>query len=94
MRAGVAGSFGAQLKALSETSGFTREEIATIAATHDRRRRATCVAFVRRPRLGMEALRRTRSPRRARAACEGHPTLMLDNFEQVLDAGASVGLRT
>ena len=31
VRAGVAGSFGAQLKALRETAGFTQDELATIA---------------------------------------------------------------
>ena len=31
MKAGVAGSFGAQLKALREAAGFTQEELATIA---------------------------------------------------------------
>ena len=31
MTAGVAASFGAQLKALRETAGFTQEELATIA---------------------------------------------------------------
>ena len=31
MKAGVAGSFGAQLKALREAAGLTQEELATIA---------------------------------------------------------------
>src|SRR2546425_5548570 len=31
MKAGVAGSFGAQLKSLREAAGFTQEELATIA---------------------------------------------------------------
>src|SRR5918993_3884706 len=31
MKAGPAGSFGAQLKALRETAGYTQEELATIA---------------------------------------------------------------
>src|SRR6478752_1506766 len=31
MRVGAPGSFGAQLKALRETAGFTQEELATIA---------------------------------------------------------------
>src|SRR5262245_60607336 len=37
--------------------------------------------------LGLADVTSTDLPRRARAACEGHPTLLVvDNFEQVLDA--------
>jgi predicted ATPase/DNA-binding XRE family transcriptional regulator len=41
--------------------------------------------------LGLADVTALDLPRRARAACEGHPTLlMLDNFEQVLDAAPLV----
>jgi len=41
--------------------------------------------------LGLADLSGSDLPRRARAACEGHPTLLvLDNFEQVLDAAPLV----
>ena len=142
MKRGVAKSFGAQLKALRVTAGFTQEELATIAglSVHavsalergERRRphgdtvralsaaldltgatRATFVETAEGTRvvfvplaaignagpvaaaiaeaLGLSDVASIDLPRRARTACADHPTvLLLDNFEQVLDAAPLV----
>ena len=61
----------------------TRVVFVPLAAT----RTAVFVASAIAEALGLSSVTATELPRRARAACEGRPTLLvLDNFEQVLDA--------
>ena len=63
--------------------GTTRVMFAPLAAIRDPGLAACAIAEA----LGLADISSTDLPRRARAACAGHPTLLLvDNFEQVLGA--------
>ena len=67
--------------------GATRVVFAPLAAIRDPGLAACAIAEA----LGLADISASDLPRRARAACEGHPTLLvLDNFEQVLDAAPLV----
>ncbi len=67
--------------------GSTRVALASLAAIRDPALAACAIAEA----LGLADLTAVDLPRRARAACDGHPTLLvLDNFEQVLDAAPLV----
>ena len=67
--------------------GATRVMFAALAAIRDPGLAACAIAEA----LGLADLSSADLPRRARAACEGHPTLLvIDNFEQVLDAAPLV----
>jgi predicted ATPase/DNA-binding XRE family transcriptional regulator len=62
--------------------GSTRVVFVPLAYIRDRGLAACAIAEA----LGLADLTAADLPRRARAACEGHPTLLvLDNFEQLLD---------
>jgi predicted ATPase/DNA-binding XRE family transcriptional regulator len=67
--------------------GATRVVFAPLAAIRDPGLAACAIAEA----LGLADISASDLPMRARAACEGHPTLMvLDNLEQVLDAAPLV----
>jgi predicted ATPase/DNA-binding XRE family transcriptional regulator len=67
--------------------GATRVMFSALAAIRDPGLAACAIAEA----LGLADISAADLPRRARAACEGHPTLLvIDNFEQVLDAAPLV----
>ena len=67
--------------------GATRVVFVHLAAIRD----SAFVASAMAEALGLADVTARDLPRRARAACEDHPTLMvLDNFEHVLDAAPHV----
>jgi predicted ATPase/DNA-binding XRE family transcriptional regulator len=67
--------------------GSTRVAFAPLAAIRDPGLAACAIAEA----LGLADLTAADLPGRARAACEGHPTLLVvDNFEQILDAAPLV----
>ncbi len=67
--------------------GSPRVALASLAAIREPGLAACAIAEA----LGLADLTAVDLPRRARAACDGHPTLLvLDNFEQVLDAAPLV----
>jgi predicted ATPase/DNA-binding XRE family transcriptional regulator len=69
------------------TEGVTRVAFVPLAATRTPAFVASAIAEA----LGLADVTALDVPRRARAACEGHPTLLvLDNFEHVLDAAPLV----
>ena len=73
-------------RAIAE-EGSTRVAFVPLAAIRDPALAACAIAEA----LGLADISAFDLPRRARAACEGHPTLLvLDNFEQVLDAAPLV----
>ena len=73
-------------RAIAE-EGSTRVAFVPLAAIRDPGLAACAIAEA----LGLADISASDLPRRARAACEGHPTLLvLDNFEQVLDAAPLV----
>ncbi len=73
-------------RAIAE-EGATRVAFASLAAIRDPGFVASAIAEA----LGLADLTAVDLPRRTRAACDGHPTLLvLDNFEQLLDAAPLV----
>jgi predicted ATPase/DNA-binding XRE family transcriptional regulator len=69
------------------TEGATRVAFVSLVAIRDPAFVASAIAEA----LGLADVTALDVPRRARAACEGHPTLLvLDNFEHVLDAAPLV----
>ena len=73
-------------RAIAE-EGSTRVAFVPLAAIRDPGLAACAIAEA----LGLADISASDLPRRARAACEGHSTLLvLDNFEQVLDAAPLV----